>query len=386
MPQAAAVGRRYAAMPDIDTGISPRHFLVSQLQLLGERRDSGVCPKPNSHRCDDTGFPNDCCLDTEFCFVDKDFNSSCCAIGNNCASVNICMDTALFYCTTTSTITDVTTSPTRRVSSGSTITSTHSPNITVFPGCCVRPCSAASEYQCPHSLGGKCCSLGTTCVSNGCVVTLPPTSSTTTSSTPSCHTSEIPCTDDIGGCCNSAAHCTMLGSTGYCATGSAAPTERRIGGSPGNGVIEQPRGGGGLSSGAKAGIGAGVAIGLLVIGAAVWWWMSRRRQAGGSARGGTEMVVSMQQASTPGAPGVARGAEDYFGPAAGVGPFTGAEGAGAARSGAVPVSPDQPGDIQPAVEIGESLGRPTPVSPGPRTQHEYWKHEAKTVNEHVELE
>jgi hypothetical protein len=107
----------------------------------------------------------------------------------------------------------------------------------------------------------------------------------------------------------------------------------------------------------------------------------------GSGRGGTETVVSMHQGSTPGAPDMpGRGTEDYFGPAAGVGPFTGAEGTGPARSGAVPVSPNQPGDIQPAVEIGEALGRPTPVSPGPSTQHEYWKHGAKTVNEHVELE
>lgn len=96
----------------------------------------------------------------------------------------------------------------------------------------------------------------------------------------------------------------------------------------------------------------------------------------------------MRQSSTPGAPDVAgRGTEDYFGPAAVVGPFTGAEGAGMARSGAVPVSPDQPGDIQPAVEIGEAMGRPSPVSPrATNTPHEYWKHGAKTVNERVELE
>lgn len=273
---------------------------------------------------------------------------------------------------------------------------------TVLPACCPLACPAATEYKCPSSLGGKCCSLGATCVSDGCVATLPPTTSTTSSSIPSCATSNIPCTDGLGGCCNSGAHCTTVQSTGYCASGSAAPTELRIGGKTGDEIVEKPRSGGGLSSGAKAGIGAGVAIGaLLVIGAAVWWWISRRRQAGGSAprgsgrgsgpwgsaRGGTETVVSMQQGSTPGGPDMAgRGTEDYFGPTAGIGPFTGAEGAGMTRSGAVPVSPDQPGDIQPAVEIGEALGRPTPVSPGPSTRHEYWKHGAKTVGERVELE
>ncbi|KFZ02505.1 hypothetical protein V500_00171 [Pseudogymnoascus sp. VKM F-4518 (FW-2643)] len=377
------------------------------LPTTAARRPTGQLRRELTITGEDTGFPNECCLDTEFCFVDKDFKSKCCAIGNDCASVNICTDTTLFYCHTTSTITAATTSSTRRVSSRSSttpssITSTHNPSITVLPACCPLACPASTEYKCPSSLGGKCCSLGATCVSNGCVATLPPTTSTTSSSIPSCATSNIPCTDGLGGCCNSGAHCTTVQSTGYCASGSAAPTELRIGGKTGDEIVEKPRGGGGLSSGAKAGIGAGVAIGaLLVIGAAVWWWISRRRQAGGSAprgsgrgsgpwgsaRGGTETVVSMQQGSTPGGPDMAgRGTEDYFGPAAGIGPFTGAEGAGMARSGAVPVSPDQPGDIQPAVEIGEALGRPTPVSPRPSTRHEYWKHGAKTVGERVELE
>jgi hypothetical protein len=77
--------------------------------------------------------------------------------------------------------------------------------------------------------------------------------------------------------------------------------------------------------------------------------------------------------------------EDYFGPAAGVGPFTGAAGSGMARGGAVPLSPDQPGDIQPAVEIGEAMGRPavSPRETSPR--REYWKNRATAVNEHVEL-
>ncbi|KFY63044.1 hypothetical protein V496_04263 [Pseudogymnoascus sp. VKM F-4515 (FW-2607)] len=136
MPQAAPVERRYAAIPDMDNGLSPRHFLASSPQLE-ERQESWVCPEPNSHRCEDTGFPNECCPDTEFCFVDRDFNSGCCAIGNNCASVNICTDTDLFYCHTTSTITAATT---RRASSGSstapsTITSAPDPNTTVLAAC-----------------------------------------------------------------------------------------------------------------------------------------------------------------------------------------------------------------------------------------------------------
>ncbi|KFY45136.1 hypothetical protein V495_03096 [Pseudogymnoascus sp. VKM F-4514 (FW-929)] len=261
MPQAAVLERRYAAIPDIGAGLSPRNFLASQPQLEG--RQSNFECAPNHHRCQDTGFPNECCPDDQFCFVDKNFNSSCCAIGNNCASVNVCTDLGSFYCNTTITPT-ATTSNTRRASSSAPHSITSPPSTakpSVVPACCPRPCDASSEFQCPSSLGGICCTIGRTCILNGCVATLPPSSSTTSSSIPSCATSNIPCTDGLGGCCHSDAHCTALESTGYCATGSAAPTDLRIGGTAGGGIIEKPSGGGGgLSTGAKAGIGAGVAI------------------------------------------------------------------------------------------------------------------------------
>ncbi|KFY09670.1 hypothetical protein V491_08040, partial [Pseudogymnoascus sp. VKM F-3775] len=157
MRQAGAFERRYAAIPDLDNGLSPRHFLASP-RLLESRQNTDICPEPNSHRCEDTGFPNECCPDTEFCFVDKDFKSGCCAIGNDCASVNICTDTELFYCHTTTTITAATSSSTRRASSSSSstpssITSAPDPNVTVLPACCPRPCAAASSFKCPDSLG-----------------------------------------------------------------------------------------------------------------------------------------------------------------------------------------------------------------------------------------
>ncbi|KFY41463.1 hypothetical protein V494_02975, partial [Pseudogymnoascus sp. VKM F-4513 (FW-928)] len=290
MPQVAAMGRRYVATPDLDMGLSPRHFLASPPQLLEARQADLECKEPNSHRCNDIGFPNNCCPNTDFCFVNDKSEADCCSIGNDCASTNKCTDSAFYYCNTTSTINSATTAPSGRTSSSpSTITrppsttSSQNPNVSVFPACCPRACPSTSAYKCPDSLGGKCCTYGHTCITNGCVSTLPPSSSTasTSSSVLACATSDIACTDDLGGCCHSGAHCTSILSTGYCATGNAAPTDLRRGGSEG-GTIEKPRDDGGLSSGAKAGIGAGVAIGaLLVIAAAVWWWISRRRQKGG---------------------------------------------------------------------------------------------------------
>ncbi|OBT56059.1 hypothetical protein VE04_04191 [Pseudogymnoascus sp. 24MN13] len=385
MPEAAAMGRRFAAIPNIDIGLSPRHFLGSPPQQLRERQDIFVCPKPNSHRCDDTGFPNDCCLDTEFCFVDNNFNSSCCAIGNNCASVNICTDTAFFYCHTTSTITAATTSPTRSVSSGSSITSPPNPNITVFPACCPRPCSAASAYQCPESLGGGCCSLGYSCLSNACYKSIPTTSSTTSCAVPSCPTSS-----------RSPSPTTLLRHRlrgPYRAAHRRYFREQRNRETSRRGRLEQRRESGNRRGCSDWGVtgdrGGGVVVDLKAptgrweCTAGKW---ARERAMGECAwRDGNGGLDAAREYAW-GADMAGRGTEDYFGPTAGIGPFTGAEGAGAARSGAVPVSPNQPGDIQPAVEIGEALGRRTPVSPGPSTQHEYWKHGAKTVNEHVELE
>ena len=355
----------------------------------------------------DVGFPDNCCLDTEFCFVNSAFQLKCCAIGNDCASINLCSNTSQYYCNTTISKTASTTahhsSTTPSLSGSHSITkppstSTSDPNVITTPACCVRPCNAYSEFQCAESLGGICCSLGMTCVTNSCVANLP-SSQSSSSSVPSCAaTTDIPCTDGLGGCCNPDSYCTVSQSTGYCGSGTAAPSALRTGGALVGGIVQTTPGGGGLSTGAKAGIGAGVAIGaLVVLGALIWWWMARRRQAvsgsvpqGSSAPRGTETVVSTQHGgSTPGTREmVGRGTEDYFGPAAVAGPFTAARGAGAARGtgrGAVPLSPDEPGDIRPAVEIGEGMERPA-VSPGePTGPHEYWRNGATALNEHVEL-
>lgn len=58
------------------------------------------------------------------------------------------------------------------------------------------------------------------------------------------------------------------------------------------------------------------------------------------------------------------GASDYFGPAAVVGPYTDNESPGNARFTGVPVSPDNPNDIVPAVEIGNSKEHSNVTSPG----------------------
>jgi hypothetical protein len=148
-------------------------------------------------------------------------------------------------------------------------------------------------------------------------------------------------------------------------------------------------GGGGLSSGAKAGIGAGVAGGAFVIlGGLLWFCMAKRRTAARLAQGGGAEEASQQQRNSMPAMSQASNSvmgggkkrhlstSDYFGPTAGVGPFTeSAEGeyvispiAGPGNDGAVPAKPHGPGDIAVPVEIDSGVAStvPTPgnFSPG----------------------
>lgn len=69
---------------------------------------------------------------------------------------------------------------------------------------------------------------------------------------------------------------------------------------------------------------------------------------------------------------------DYFGPAPTAGPYTeedgGGGGGGGGARGAVPVSPDGPGDIVPAVEMGEGREHGGAGSPGEEEgESEGWK-------------
>jgi hypothetical protein len=125
----------------------------------------------------------------------------------------------------------------------------------------------------------------------------------------------------------------------------------------------------GLSSGAKAGIGIGVALFACLVIAGLLWFCMRRRKAARQAQ-----IDSQQSESVSGGPsrGMTQtsgnrrtaGVSDYFGPAAVAGPYTDHESPGNTPFTGVPVAPDNPSDIVPAVEIGNSKDHSNETSPG----------------------
>lgn len=129
--------------------------------------------------------------------------------------------------------------------------------------------------------------------------------------------------------------------------------------------------------GAKAGIGAGVGLaGVAALALAAWWVVRRRGARAVKARSETagSSVVGMEGPVVRGWRRGGRGTANYWGPVARAGPYTeegggGGGGEGGAVRGAVPVSPHGPGDIVPAVEMGEGreqsgVESPQAVSPG----------------------
>ena len=158
-------------------------------------------------------------------------------------------------------------------------------------------------------------------------------------------------------------------------------------------------GGGGLSAGATAGVAVGVVVGVgALVGAGVWWWCVRRRRrrqaaadqggvgdggdgmgdgassvrprpagvvgrvVGGSATGRSGREREMSDAPSDVMSRSGRGglAQDYFGQAPAVGPYSETHNTspittpGADRGG-VPLQPHGPGDIAAPVEIDSRL-------------------------------
>jgi hypothetical protein len=139
-------------------------------------------------------------------------------------------------------------------------------------------------------------------------------------------------------------------------------------------AMAESNGSSGLSTGAKAGIGSGIAVGaLVVLGALLWFCVAKRRNAARASGQGSQprnSAPAMSQGSTSAAGGKKRQNSDYFGPTAGVGPFTefeqvdssgqhGQPSPGYERG--VPVKPHSPGDIAVPVEI-DSRTSNLPVS------------------------
>lgn len=304
-----------------------------------------------------------CCDNSEYCIIGLK-GPSCCAIGSDCSNDTPC-NSLSYFCSGTATFTVGTAEAT-----GS---------------CCARSCTNTSAYKCAATYGGGCCSFNSQCGSNNaCVPVSTSTSAPIVSEVPSgCTTNQILCPTSLGGgCCDNTLTCTVLANTNYCA--APAGTAVRTGT---NGILETsvPQGSSGLSTGAKAGIGAGLGVAaLVVVGLLLWFCVLHRRQARLSQASGSDPGPAMSQASGSAAPKAPnQQAADYFGPAAIAGPFTSDHTSAVTSPGTdrgVPVSPQSPGDIQVPVEI-DSRGHSNATSPG---NFEYLK--SPGVTEHpVEL-
>ncbi|KAH8881635.1 hypothetical protein GQ53DRAFT_497293 [Thozetella sp. PMI_491] len=348
----AAGLERFGVMPE--PTLAPRSYLAASPLRPLARRES-VCDS-GSHPCDDIGTPGVgvCCKDTSYCIVDptNDAKASCCALGSKCGSP---CEPDTYKCNATTTTT----------SGASTITS-------LYAACCNRVCGA-TKFQCPSSLGGGCCDFGQGCGDHVCLKTSTPTPSAVVTQLPAgCTTSQIGCPSSLGGgCCANTQVCTMVTGAALCAPATVVPTESGV-----TAAVQSSE----LSTGAKAGIGVGVVVAsAVVIGLATWCCIRQRRlrrsQAAASQRqsvpqivggGGRAMTETNSDTMSRGGP-LAGMNQDYFGPNAGVGPYTDnaqtevtSPGTSPGIDRAVPLEPHGPGDIAAAVEIDSR------ASPGPR--------------------
>lgn len=292
----------------------------------------------------DINQPNSCCPDDQYCYVNSTGQAACCALGSNCD--NPCSTSALYLC--------------------GTIRATGTASAS--PSCCQRPCSATDAYQCANSFGGGCCNLGFSCTTSACISTAT-TPTTLVQVVPSgCTTGQFSCPSSIGGgCCNSGATCTNSDTTLLCASGTTAPSALRTGadGMPVSGITQSSPDSG-LSTGAKAGIGVGITLfACLVVAGLLWFCMRRRkaaRQAQASSRQSDSLSGPAQSMSQSGAV-KAHGKTDNSGPVARSGPYTDYWSPGSQPNRGVPLSPESPGDIVGAVEIGHSRENSNVTSP-----------------------
>jgi len=287
-----------------------------------------------------------CCDNTAYCIIGIDNVASCCSIGSDCSKDTPC-DSLHYFCPGTATFTVGTAQAT-----GS---------------CCARSCPSTSAYKCAATYGGGCCSFDSQCGSSSCVPVTTSTTSAIVSEVPSgCTTNQISCPTSLGGgCCDNTLTCTVLSNTNYCAAGTGTAVRTGTNGIHETSVPQSS----GLSTGAKAGIGAGLGVtACLAIGLLFWFCVLHRRQARLSQKSDSEPEPrpAMSQASGTAAPKAPSQAADYFGPAAVAGPFTADPTSAVTSPGSgrgVPLSPQSPGDIQVPVEI-DSRGHSNATSPG----------------------
>ncbi|KAF4958558.1 hypothetical protein FSARC_10992 [Fusarium sarcochroum] len=127
-------------------------------------------------------------------------------------------------------------------------------------------------------------------------------------------------------------------------------------------IVEDDDSSGGLSDGAKAGIGVGVVVGAsIIVGGLTWLFLKRRRQqsaAGPSGSGegdGDGSVPARETMTEVSGTNARRGlTQDYFGPDPAAGPYTeqvSSRVTSPGRESAVPMHAQSPGDIAAPVEI-----------------------------------
>lgn len=368
-------------------GFTPRYYAEGlALYRLGGRQDGGKvdCGDPTkSHTCGELGALGEasCCANDRYCFFDENWTVQCCSIGNQCGE---CPADSIKVNETQTTSFDVTVALKSGTNTEPVVTQSISVKTDDSQGCMPRKC-AVSEFQCPQSLGGGCCQFGNPCSSGGlCGVAISTTPSGFVPTANGCPSkNQFACATSMGGgCCFNGQTCVGSDGTQACAGQATSP--------PGTEITYT---GGGLSQGAKAGIGVGVAVGAaILIGIVTWFCLRHRRKATARRSSGYPsqgVYQSVDQAGQQAGPaGAGAGATDvmsdisgpswagphrtglvyeYFGPAAVAGPYTQQDGEtphmprdvwdpfapSAPTRRAVPVQPDHPGDIAPPVELGD---------------------------------
>lgn len=366
-----AVPAGAAMLPDGDLGVSPQYFLGGMVgSHLRARQDERSCRDPDHHVCAELGSLGEsaCCPDDRYCQSyyhsgNNTWEVKCCAFGSVCGSP--CSESQ-YQGNLTSTITSMVT-PTDVVigTDSSLLSESLSTTVVVGGGCVPRACTS-TFFKCASSLGGNCCAFGQTCVTGGnCVGTV---SATPTGGVPPANgcpsPSQFQCPHAAhGDCCFTGQACVTSSGTPACSGAPAGP--------PGS---EITRAEGGLSTSAQAGIGAGVAVGgLIVLGLLAWFCLRRRLRARKHAS--PYRTVDHRAGSAPPAPhgggevmseasGPSRGvgphrtglAYDYFGPEAQDGPFTQRRNSPRETPNhGVPAQPMVPSDIAAPVELDSRL-------------------------------
>lgn len=363
--------REAAILP---VGFSPRWYMDAlPAHRLPRRQGDGQSCGEGNHTCLELGEPgvNKCCPLNTYCFLKDNWEVGCCGFGSTCGSA--CPASYYLF---NNTITSTSLSTASATASGSTgIPSVFaSTTTTISIACKTRQCSITA-YQCAAQFGGNCCDNSQGCISNGCAVPVT-TNSALVPTYNGCGANtnmfQCPAATGTGDCCSIGQTCTTGTGGGLACTGTPSP--------PGGANVTAADTSS-LSQGAKAGIGAGVALGAaIVIAAVTWFCVRRRRESLRNSEAAYRSSLRNQQSPAPNHPGGATGAADmsevsgpasrssphqtglvyeYFGPDAVRGPYTQdadeTHETTAMLEHGVPVRPRGPSDIAAPVEIDSRL-------------------------------